>query len=287
VLTGQLIPNDGLPAGVVAIRQGAAHDARVQGRAPSFRAVRLEGRFARLVLSQPSSVTARRRHVCHRHRDVLSVAVYKNADISGEFVVGPDGLITMPLVGSTRAAGLSESELSAELTRKLAETFLVDPQVAVSVKTYSANSCMYRRGHAIGARRDPSGPHDARCPGGREAALTPGTTIELKHATGEITILDAVALDSANVPLPRDGDVLTVQQSNFVSIYGEVRRPNRLTLTPGMTLLQAVALAEGLTDWASKKKVQIPQEGRQRNRGSAGQPQQGRESQHSRPSAPS
>jgi protein involved in polysaccharide export with SLBB domain len=79
----------------------------------------------------------------------------------------------------------------------------------------------------------------------------------LKRASGETSILDASALDSAGAPIPRDGDVLAVQQQNYVSIYGEVRHPNRLILTPGLTLLQSIAMAEGLTEWANKKKIQI------------------------------
>jgi polysaccharide export outer membrane protein len=70
--------------------------------------------------------------------------------------------------------------------------------------------------------------------------------------------MDSSGLDAFE---PRDGDVLTVQEPRFVSIYGEVRRPSRVVLVPGLTLLQGITLAEGLTEWASKKEVRILRKG--------------------------
>jgi polysaccharide export outer membrane protein len=56
---------------------------------------------------------------------------------------------------------------------------------------------------------------------------------------------------------PRHGDVLEVKERAFVVVNGEVRRPGRHVHTPGMTLLEALAIVEGLTDWANKKDVRI------------------------------
>ena len=51
--------------------------------------------------------------------------------------------------------------------------------------------------------------------------------------------------------------MLTVQERAYFVINGEVKRPTRQVLPPGLTLLEAIAMAEGFTDWASKKDVRI------------------------------
>ena len=64
--------------------------------------------------------------------DVLEVRVWREADLSGQVRVRPDGKITLPLVGDLQATGLTP----AELQKKAIEAFsqiLNSPQVIVSV----------------------------------------------------------------------------------------------------------------------------------------------------------
>jgi polysaccharide export outer membrane protein len=64
--------------------------------------------------------------------DVLEVRVWREADLSGQVRVRPDGKVTLPLVGDLQAAGLTP----AALQKKAIEAFsqiLNTPQVIVSV----------------------------------------------------------------------------------------------------------------------------------------------------------
>ena len=64
--------------------------------------------------------------------DVLEVRVWREAELSGQVRVRPDGKITLPLVGDVQASGLTPSALQ----KKAAEAFsqiLNSPQVIVSV----------------------------------------------------------------------------------------------------------------------------------------------------------
>jgi len=67
--------------------------------------------------------------------DVLNIYVRHNPEVSGEFIVGPEGTIFMPLVGGVRAVGLTNDELQKGLTEKLSE-FIIKPEVAVGVSQY-------------------------------------------------------------------------------------------------------------------------------------------------------
>jgi len=45
--------------------------------------------------------------------------------------------------------------------------------------------------------------------------------------------------------------------SSKVSILGEVKKPDRYKISPQTTLLDVIAMAGGMTDYAKKKKVQV------------------------------
>lgn len=67
--------------------------------------------------------------------DQLDVRVFQVEDLSfEELVVDASGNIQMPLIGAVTSAGLTPSELSAEIGRQLAARYLRNPQVTVTVK---------------------------------------------------------------------------------------------------------------------------------------------------------
>lgn len=71
--------------------------------------------------------------------DKLDITVFREPDLSlKDQTVDASGRLLMPLIGSIQVAGLTPTQLSAEIARRLNERFLVDPQVTVSVS--EANS---------------------------------------------------------------------------------------------------------------------------------------------------
>ncbi len=66
--------------------------------------------------------------------DEFEVRVYREAELSGSYMVGSQGRIQFPLTGSLGVAGLTAGEIAAEITRSLKEGYLRDPQVTVLLK---------------------------------------------------------------------------------------------------------------------------------------------------------
>jgi protein involved in polysaccharide export with SLBB domain len=69
-------------------------------------------------------------------RDILTITVWGQTDLSHEYVVEPDGYVPFPLVGRVKAAGLTPKELAAQLKEALEKDYLVNPQVIVSIKEH-------------------------------------------------------------------------------------------------------------------------------------------------------
>jgi polysaccharide export outer membrane protein len=67
--------------------------------------------------------------------DVLNIFVWRNPEVSGSFVVRPDGMITTSLVEDIEVAGKTPTELARSIEEILA-TYLRDPIVTVTVENF-------------------------------------------------------------------------------------------------------------------------------------------------------
>jgi polysaccharide export outer membrane protein len=71
--------------------------------------------------------------------DILSIVFWRDADMTQEVTVRPDGNITLPLLGDIKAAGLKPSELRDQIA-KTAGKFIEDPNVTVVVRQINSRN---------------------------------------------------------------------------------------------------------------------------------------------------
>lgn len=70
--------------------------------------------------------------------DVLYVRVWNNQNLTGPVNVGSDGLISLALIGSVRADGLTLAQLTDLLSTKLKDFYNNDPEVTIEVTRYNS-----------------------------------------------------------------------------------------------------------------------------------------------------
>ena len=68
--------------------------------------------------------------------DQLRITIFGQADLSGQFEVGSNGRISMPLIGEVRAAQRTLQELERAIIAKLKPDYLKNPQLSVEVANY-------------------------------------------------------------------------------------------------------------------------------------------------------
>ncbi len=68
--------------------------------------------------------------------DNLQIFVWRNPDVSGSFIVRPDGKITSSLVEDIQVSGKTPATLAREIEKSLS-TYIRDPKVTVSVTRFS------------------------------------------------------------------------------------------------------------------------------------------------------
>lgn len=70
--------------------------------------------------------------------DVFEVRVFRQKDLSGVYSIGAEGTFTFPLIGNVMAAGKTPQQLEKTLRERLADGYLVDPQVSILVTEYNS-----------------------------------------------------------------------------------------------------------------------------------------------------
>jgi len=78
--------------------------------------------------------------------DVLAVRFWREDTISGDFVVRPDGKISMLLVNDIQAAGLTPEELRVAVTKAASKLFSDEPTVFIGVKQINSRKVYIQGG---------------------------------------------------------------------------------------------------------------------------------------------
>ena len=71
--------------------------------------------------------------------DVLDISVFQAPELSKTVEVTDDGMIDLPLLGPTPAAGKTAQELQRDLNSRLGAKYLQNPQSTVVVKEFNSN----------------------------------------------------------------------------------------------------------------------------------------------------
>ncbi len=204
--------------------------------------------------------------------DLLTITVSGRPELTGKQPVGPDGAVTLPLIGSVEVVDRTREQAAGLLREKLLQ-YYTDPAVTVTVDTYTSNRVLL-----LGAVERP-GPYvferqptllDLLARGGSISRVQTGSTPNFTGVTGQgiralperaviyrgadtaITIdVGAMAKQGsllANIRLQRDDVVyVTSPEDRFISILGQVQRPGAQPLEHETTLARLLSNAGGLT----------------------------------------
>jgi polysaccharide export outer membrane protein len=75
--------------------------------------------------------------------DVLTIKVWNQPNLSGALSVGPDGMLSMQLIGEVKADGLTIAQLRDVITQRLKECCVNNPEGEVDVSVGKINSKRY------------------------------------------------------------------------------------------------------------------------------------------------
>ena len=188
--------------------------------------------------------------------DALHVTVHQQPDLTTDVRINERGIITLPLIGEVKVAGLAPSEAAAAISEKYKKgEFLRNPQVSLSVTTVRS-----RQVSVLGAVARPG-----RYP-------LDDTSLQLSEviaAAGGITAAGAdtvvVLRDGKQERVPllgkgyalKGGETVNVERAPVFYIHGEVARSGAYRVEPNMTVMQAIAAGGGITPRGSDRRLKL------------------------------
>ncbi len=202
-------------------------------------------------------------------QDLLQITVHNDAKMSAYLEVSKNGMITVPLVGEVTAAGLSPRNLALRLAELWGQSYLVDPKVDVQVEEYRSQWAMLSGELRSPGRVPLKGVTTLKEALNEAGGFSPiaGEEIVISHnaeslRAGEIIRVSRRKFEEGTVnPRLEHGDIVTVTRIKYCFVDGEVRRPGRVPITRGLTLMQAISTVLGVTEWANIKEIRVRKEG--------------------------
>ncbi len=193
--------------------------------------------------------------------DSIQVIVYGQADVGITTRIKADGTIVMPLIGTVKAAGLTNIALAKVITDKLTQGgFFKAPVVNVEIGAYVSKSV-----NVAGKVATPGIYPLDRQYRALDVLLKAGWLREngaayvyLRRPGSPELRLETEGLvrgEPDKDPVLRDGDTLFVPDADQFFIYGQIARPGTFPILPGMTVREALAIAGGVTATGSANKV--------------------------------
>ncbi len=219
--------------------------------------------------------------------DVLEISVPAMEEVTSRTVrVTGEGTISLPFIGVVHASRLTEKGLREEIRRRLQENYMYDPQVNLFVREYRS-----RQVAVLGAVRNPglyslASADDTLLDmisqaGGMTLEAAPRINFIPAESPSTLPVhlanngfsrpivkhVDPIVIGLKNfnkgarqtyVSMPaRPGDVIMIPGSGEVLVKGWVARPGAHKITPGLTVLGAVAATGGSTFPADTSKVKV------------------------------
>ena len=206
--------------------------------------------------------------------DEISLDFPGRPELSGKRTVGPDGRITLSLVGPINVADKTRLDV-AKMAVTALSAYYQDLTVTVNVEKYGSNRIV-----VIGSVAHPGVLYFDSTPTlldviARSGLMsTPGATAArdgipercaIYRGNDKVLWIDLrMLLQSGNSLADlrlRRNDIVFVpsQQEVFVSVLGSVAHPGAIALTPQSTLISVLAQAGGLAEGAASSKIQIIQ----------------------------
>lgn len=259
----------------------AAANLNAWSQAKGSSSARLEQPVAPAAVSTPAStpVTASETVAPRRNPsvpvigagDLLKVSVLGVPESDQEVRVGADGSVFLNFIGAVTVGGQSIEQAQAIIAKKLvAGGFFRDPQVSVFAKEYATQG--------VSVLGEVQKPGVYPMLGGRTLfdvlSLAGGTTnkagklVSITHRdtpqqpTTVTMSNDAAESVHSNVDV-FPGDTIVVSRAGVVYVSGDVKKPSGVIMENGaeMTVLQAIAMAEGVGPDAALNKSKLIRRG--------------------------
>jgi polysaccharide export outer membrane protein len=208
-------------------------------------------------------------------QDRLSIAVVDEPTMTRVVTVGSDGTFDYPYIGLVRAGGMSLRAIQHDITARLKEKYLRNPQVSIEVEAYRSQ-VVYVWGQVkspgavtlmgtinltealakAGSPMPDAGSYIEinRRPTSVPAGTDPATVV--KPAPERVAMAELQSGRAQSIILS-DGDTVFVPKAETFFVTGYVKNGGPFLYDATMTVSKAISMAGGVTEKGSRSRIRI------------------------------
>jgi polysaccharide export outer membrane protein len=200
--------------------------------------------------------------------DGVRITAFRYPELTTETRVSEEGVVHVPLIGALKLQGLTPEKAAALIAEKLkAGNYLLDPQINVAVvqprsRQISVLGLVARPGRYTLEGTSAKLSDVVAMAGGLAPTASDMLVVKrTREGKTETLNVDLGAIirgsrDVQDIALA-SGDSVFVPKASVVYVYGEVTHGGSYRLEPGMTVMQALSLAGGVTPRGSEKNAKL------------------------------
>jgi len=205
-------------------------------------------------------------------QDQLKITVFDEPDLSNIYRIDSDGFITFPMINKVAASGITPPELQDRIRTMLASGYIRNPQVRVEVEGYKSQSIIVSGEVRTPGKIVMTGTmtlvEALAAAGSPTSAASNEISVSRQKRSANGTVPDENDVDIIRVNLKdlqmgragrdlqlQDGDLINIPKALTFFITGQIRNSGALVWDSAMTVQQAIALAGGLTDRGSNRRI--------------------------------
>jgi polysaccharide biosynthesis/export protein len=200
--------------------------------------------------------------------DTVRISAFRYPEFTTEARVSEEGHVNMPLIGAVALQGLTPEKAALLIAERLkGGHYLLNPEINVAVVQARSRQVSVL-GHVTRPGRYTLEGASARLSdvvamaGGLVPAASDVLVVKrVRQGRAESISVDLGAIIRGSAQAEdlelAAGDSVFVPKAPVVYVYGEVARGGSYRLEPGMTVMQAISLAGGLTPRGSERGVKL------------------------------
>ena len=201
--------------------------------------------------------------------DLVKITVYKNDDLTTVARINGDNKIRMPLIGDVTVGGLTGAEAEKKIAGRLADGFLVNPNVSIFIEEYHSKKVTILGEVGKPGLCELTGDATLLEIISKAGGLTEkaGDEVLIKRVSGSegkekrsyirVSLKDLTEKGQLSNIMIQDKDSIFITKSRFIYVTGQVKNPGAFKYEEGTTVMKAIALAQGLTDKAAPGRTEI------------------------------
>jgi polysaccharide export outer membrane protein len=204
--------------------------------------------------------------------DTVRITAVRHPDLTTEARVADDGSVNVPLVGPVPVGGKTPKQAATQIARLLKEgSYLVNPQIDVMVlearsRQVSVLGFVNRPGRYMLEGANAKVTDVLAMAGGLMPDASDSAIITReREGKSESVSVDLAAIiqrgDAQEDVEVASGDSVFVPKAPVVYVYGEVTRAGSYRMEPGMTVMQAISVAGGITPRGSESRIKLRRRG--------------------------